>query len=313
MNLAELLNGVKVIQVVGNAELKEIESISIDSRTARKNSLFFAIKGEKSDGHKFIQDVINNGAAGVVLQNPDAVPDQIFTHSSCIKILVENSRKSLADFSNIFFDDPSKKLTLVGVTGTKGKTTTAFFIKNIFQTAGIKSGLIGTIANYIGDREVKTLLTTPQSHEINDLLSQMLKDNCGACVMEVSSHALRLNRVDDLDFNVGIFTNITSDHMDYHKTFEHYLESKKILFDMIPETGNVVINSDDPNSEEISKDTKAKVHLYGSEKDAECRAKSVEYSLEGTTFEIEYKNNNYKLETKLVGHFNAYNRATTLY
>ena len=152
MNLAELLNGVKVIQVVGNAELKEIESISIDSRTARKNSLFFAIKGEKSDGHKFIQDVINNGAAGVVLQNPDAVPDQIFTHSSCIKILVENSRKSLADFSNIFFDDPSKKLTLVGVTGTKGKTTTAFFIKNIFQTAGIKSGLIGTIANYIGDK-----------------------------------------------------------------------------------------------------------------------------------------------------------------
>ena len=310
MKLSELLNKVKTIQVVGNAELKEIEDITIDSRTVKKNSLFFAIHGEKTDGHKFIPEVLNKGAAAIILQYADAFPDQLFAHSDCVKIVVEDSRKSLAEFSNVFFGEPSKKLTLVGVTGTKGKTTTAFYVKNIFEQAGYKCGLIGTIANYIGDKEVKTMLTTPQSHEINNLLSQMVADGCKACVMEVSSHALILHRVDYLDFNVGIFTNITSDHMDYHKTFEHYLNSKKILFDTISSTGKVIVNADDPSANQIVKNSKAHKYFYGNKNKAEFKVENVEFTLEGTTFDVNYNGKQFHFSTKLVGHFNAYNAAS---
>ncbi|MCL4548418.1 MAG: UDP-N-acetylmuramoyl-L-alanyl-D-glutamate--2,6-diaminopimelate ligase [Bacteroidetes bacterium] len=307
MKLSELLNKVKAIQVIGNAELKEITSITIDSRTAGKNSLFFAIEGFKTDGHKFIQDVINQGASGVVLQKADAVPDQMFAHAGCVKIVVEDSRKSLAEMSNIFYGEPSKKLMLVGISGTKGKTTTAFYMKNVFQQAGFKTGLIGTIANYIGEREVKTLLTTPQANEINALLSQMVSEGCTHCVMEVSSHALRLNRVNYLNFDAGIFTNITSDHMDYHKTFDHYLDSKKILFDVIPQNGKIIFNADDPNSKSIIKDSKAKKYSYGSVSISDFVLSNIEYTLDGTSFVLNYIGEDYHLTTSLVGHFNAYN------
>ena len=307
MKLSELLNSAKVVQVVGNAETKEISRITIDSRTAAKDSLFFAIEGFKTDGHQFIQDVINQGASGVVMQKADALPDQIFSHAGCVKIVVEDSRKSLAEISNIFYHEPSKKLMLIGISGTKGKTTTAFYVKNIFRQAGYKTGLIGTIANYIGEKEIKTLLTTPQSHEINALLSQMVSEGCTHCVMEVSSHALRLNRVDYLNFGAGIFTNITSDHMDYHKTFDHYLESKKILFDMISSNGEIIFNADDPNSKWIIKDSQAKKYSYGSVSISDFVLSNIEFSLDGTSFILNYLGEDYHLSTSLVGHFNAYN------
>ncbi|MHB8929433.1 MAG: UDP-N-acetylmuramoyl-L-alanyl-D-glutamate--2,6-diaminopimelate ligase [Melioribacteraceae bacterium] len=310
MKLSELLNNVKVIQVIGNAESKEINSITLDSRKATKNSLFFAIDGEKQDGHKFIPDAINQGASAIVVQNANAVPDQIFSHSGCVKIVVAESRKSLAEFSNIFYGEPSKKIKLIGVTGTKGKTTTAFYVKNVFQNAGYKTGLIGTIANYIGDTEVKTMLTTPQSNEINSLLRQMINEGCTHCVMEVSSHALALNRVDYLNFDAAIFTNITSDHMDYHKTFDHYLSSKKILFDMMPHNGNIIFNADDPSSTTLVKDSPAKKHSYGSHENSEFRIQNLEYSLEGTTFDLSFSKENYQFKTSLVGHFNAFNAAS---
>jgi UDP-N-acetylmuramoyl-L-alanyl-D-glutamate--2,6-diaminopimelate ligase len=307
MKLTELLNRVQVIQVTGNAEQKEILDITIDSRKVSKNSLFFAIEGFKTDGHKFIQEVINKGVAAVVLQRADVVPDQVFTHAGCIKIVVENSRKALAEFSNIFFGEPSKKIKLIGITGTKGKTSTAFFIKNIFEHAGYKTGLIGTIANYIGDQEVKTMLTTPQSHEVNSLLAQMVDAGCTHCVMEVSSHALSLNRVDYMNFAAGVFTNITSDHMDYHKTFEHYLESKRILFDMIPATGKVVYNIDDVNGNTIVSETSAKKLSYGINEASDFRLSEIEFDLEGTSFKLHHRNKVYNVKTGLVGHFNAYN------
>jgi len=310
MKLSDLLNKVKTLQVTGNAELKEITNIIIDSRTSSNNSLFFAIEGFKTDGHNFINDVINKSVAAVVLQNPKVIPDQIFSHSGCVKIVVQDSRKSLAEFSNIFYGEPSKKLNLIGITGTKGKTTTAFFVKNIFEHAGFKTGLIGTIANYIGKNEVKTLLTTPQSHEINSLLAQMVNENCTQCVMEVSSHALRLNRIDYLNFGTGIFTNITSDHMDYHKTFDHYLESKKILFDLIPSTGKIVYNVDDSNSSKLIKDSTAQKFSFGISEKATCRIKNIAYSLEGTNFDLIWKGKDYHLTTSLVGHFNAFNAAS---
>lgn len=310
MKLSDLLNKVKAIQVIGNAELKEIGNITLDSRRVSKNSLFFAITGEKQDGHKFIPDVVNKGAAAVVVQNANAVPDQIFSHSGCVKIVVEESKKSLAEFSNIFYGEPSKKIKLIGVTGTKGKTTTAFYVKNIFQQAGYKTGLIGTIANFIGDMEVKTMLTTPQSNEINSLLRQMINEGCTHCVMEVSSHALDLHRVDYLNFDAAIFTNITSDHMDYHKTFDHYLSSKKILFDMIPHDGKIIFNADDPNSSALVKDSPAQKHSYGSLENSEFRIQNLEYSLDGTTFDLSFSKKNYQFKTSLVGHFNAFNAAS---
>jgi UDP-N-acetylmuramoyl-L-alanyl-D-glutamate--2,6-diaminopimelate ligase len=310
MKLNELLNKAKVVQVVGNAESKEILSLTIDSRTAKKNFIFFAIEGFKTDGHKFVQEVINQGADAVVVQNANVIPDQIFSHAGCVKIVVEDSRKALAEFSNIFYGEPSKKLKLIGVTGTKGKSTTAFYVKNIFEQAGFKCGLIGTIANYIGDREVKTMLTTPQSHEINFLFNEMLKEGCTHCVMEVSSHALRLNRVDYMNFTSAMFTNLTSDHMDYHKTQEHYFESKKILFDMIPSTGTVVWNNDDESGKRIVSDSKAKKISYGTKKNSDVKIEKVDYDLDGTKFDLKWNDILYKAETSLVGHFNAQNAAS---
>jgi UDP-N-acetylmuramoyl-L-alanyl-D-glutamate--2,6-diaminopimelate ligase len=310
MKLNELLNKVKVVQVVGNAELKEILSITIDSRTAGKNSIFFAIEGFKTDGHKYVQDVINQGADAIVVQNANAVPDQVFIHAGCVKIVVEDARKTLAEFSNFFYEEPSSKIKLIGITGTKGKSTTAFYIKNVFENAGYKCGLIGTIANYIGDKEVKTLLTTPQSHEINFLLNEMVKEGCTYCVMEVSSHALRLNRVDYMNFASAVFTNITSDHMDYHKTFEHYFDSKKILFDMIKTEGTIAFNSDDDNGAAIVKHSTAKKVSYGTSRKAELQIKNIEFDLEGTKFDLVWQGNTYNARTALVGHFNALNAAS---
>ena len=310
MKLNELLNSAKVVQVVGNAEQKEILSLTLDSRNAGKNSIFFAIEGFKTDGHKFVQDVINQGVDAVVVQNANAVPDQIFAHAGCVKIVVEDTRKALAEFSNIFYGEPSKKLKLIGITGTKGKSTTAFYVKNIFENAGFKCGLIGTIANYIGDREVKTMLTTPQSHEINFLLAEMVREGCTHCVMEVSSHALRLNRVDYMNFASAIFTNITSDHMDYHKTFEHYFDSKKILFDMISAEGSVAYNADDENGKNIVKQSAAKKVSYGTKKNSDLRIENVEFNLDGTKFDLNWQGKGYKAETSLVGHFNALNAAS---
>lgn len=309
MKLSELLNGLKAVQVAGNAESKEIEMITIDSREVRSGSLFVAIKGANTDGHSYIQECINKGASAVILDNDTNIPDQIFQHAGCVKILVEDSRKALPLAAKIFYRDPSSELMLTGITGTKGKTTTAFYVKNIFEFAGLKSGVIGTIANYIGDQEVKTMLTTPQSHTINELLRQMVSAGCKTCAMEVSSHALALNRIDYLTFASAIFTNITSDHMDYHKTFEHYFDSKKILFTKLCPGAKAIYNIDDLNSVKLVAGSKADKFSYGTSGNADFRISNIEYNLDGTTFEIYYNSRNYCLTTSLIGKFNAYNAA----
>lgn len=307
MKLIEILNNLKAIQVAGNAESKEISKITIDSRDVQPGSIFVAIKGQIADGHKFIQESINRGASAIVLENDNEIPEQIFSHAGCVKILVDDSKKALALISKIFFRDPSSELLLTAITGTKGKTTTGFYVKNIFDHAGLKSGLIGTIANYIGDKEVKTMLTTPQSHTINELLRQMVSAECQACAMEVSSHSLALNRVDELNFASAIFTNITSDHMDYHKTFEHYFNSKKILFSKLCPGARAIYNLDDENSLKIVAGSKADKFSYGTSSKADFRISNVDYNLEGTSFEINYDTNRYHVTTSLIGKFNAYN------
>ncbi len=305
MNLAEIINNIKIVQITGKAELKEITSLSIDSRKVDKDTIFFAIKGYKTDGHKFILDVINSGVAAVVLEDNDIVPDLMFVHTGCIKILVEDTRKALADISAAFYHNPTTRLRLVGITGTKGKTTTSNYIKSVLENN--KCGMIGTISIFVGKREIESKLTTPESHDLNRLFAEMLSNGCKSAVMEVSSHSLELHRVDNLDFDFAVFTNLAHDHLDFHKTVESYIKAKKKLFDGLKKEAFAIVNSDDKNWKKFIKDTKAKVYCYGVNKNADFRMSNINYSLDGTTFNITYLENEYHISTPLIGAFNAYN------
>ncbi len=303
--LSQLLNKVKVIQVTGKAELNEIDSISINSKNVKKGTMFFAIKGYKTDGHKFIIDAINNGASAVVLEDNSFAPEQLFIHSGCVKILVENSRKALADISVALYDNPTERITLIGITGTKGKTTSTNFIKSVFGDN--KCGLIGTIKIDIGSKQIDSKLTTPEAYDLNRYFSEMISAGCKAAVMEVSSHSLDLHRVDNLDFDIAIFTNLAHDHLDFHGTVENYLKAKKKLFDGLKPEAYAIVNADDKASKKLVKNCKAKIVTFGISKAADFRISDVVYSLNGTKFKVTYNNDSYQLETSLIGVFNAYN------
>jgi UDP-N-acetylmuramoyl-L-alanyl-D-glutamate--2,6-diaminopimelate ligase len=252
-------------------------------------------------------DAINNGAIAVVVERDDAIPDEIFHHSKVARILVKDSRIAIAELSKGFYKDPTSKLKLIGITGTNGKTTTSFILKNILQHSGYKTGLVGTIANYIGETKIESKLTTPESNDLNNFFYQMINENCSHAVMEVSSHSLVLNRVYGLNFSSAVFTNITSDHLDFHNTFEEYFNAKKILFDNLSEKSFAIINSDDNNSNNIIKNSKAKVFSYGLSDNSDFQIKNIHYDLNGTNFSITNGKNQYQIHTSLIGTFNAYN------
>ncbi|HSL90424.1 MAG TPA: UDP-N-acetylmuramoyl-L-alanyl-D-glutamate--2,6-diaminopimelate ligase [Ignavibacteriaceae bacterium] len=312
MELTELLNSVNVIQVLGEIQRQDVGSIEYDSRKVKKNSVFVAIKGFSADGHNFVMDAINKGAIAAVIENDKAVPDEIFIHNKAAKILVNNSRIALSELSKGFYKDPSSSLKNIAITGTNGKTTTAFYLKHILENTGNKSGLIGTIANYIGDVKMESKLTTPESKDLNSLLYEMISQGCTHNVMEVSSHSLVLNRVDGLDFRCGIFTNITSEHLDFHSTFENYLNAKKILFDNLSENSFAIINADDPNSNTLTKSTKAKKITYGVSDSADYKIYNIQYDLSGTKFNISCQSKDYSVSTSLIGTFNAYNATAAM-
>lgn len=303
--LSDLLNNIKVIQVTGRPEFTVIEDLSINSNNVKKGSIFFAIKGFKTDGHKFIVDAINNGASAVVLQDNNAAPEHLFIHGECVKILVKDTRVALADISKEFFDDPTSRINLVGITGTKGKTTTSYLVKEVFGND--KCGLIGTIEIKLGKESIVSKLTTPEAHTLNGYFSEMLSNGLKNAVMEVSSHSLQLHRVDNLDFDVAIFTNIAHDHLDFHGTFNNYLKAKKILFDNLKPSAFAIVNSDDKSYKKIIKNCKAKIFTFGQNNDADFKISNVVYDLNGTKFNITYNNIVYNLSTKLIGIFNAYN------
>jgi UDP-N-acetylmuramoyl-L-alanyl-D-glutamate--2,6-diaminopimelate ligase len=307
MELTELLNSVHTIQVAGQVQRKDVSSIQYDSRKIQKNSVFVAIKGYKTDGHKFIQDAVNQGAIAVVVEKNDVIPDELITHSGIAKILVKDSRIALAELSKGLFKNPSNSLKLIGITGTNGKTTTTYILKHILQNAGKKTGLIGTIANYIGETKIDSKLTTPESNDLNLFLLEMINQNCSHAVMEVSSHSLILKRVYGLDFTSGIFTNITSDHLDFHKTFEDYLSAKKILFDSLSANSFALVNADDKSAGEIVKDCKAKIVTYGISENSDYKIKNISYDLSGTNFTLTHEGYEYNIQTTLIGTFNAYN------
>lgn len=307
MELTDLLNNTKVIQVVGEISRERITGIHYDSRKVTKNSIFVATRGFKTDGHKFIFDAINKGAVAIVLEDDKSFSDDAITRQNAAKILVKDSRQALAELSNVFFGEPSKKIKLIGVTGTNGKTTTTYFIKSIFETAGYKTGLVGTITNIIGDKEITSSLTTPESNDLNMLFNEMYSQGCKYAVMEVSSHSLVLKRVHKLFFSEGVFMNLTQDHLDFHSNFENYFSAKKILFDSLDSSASAIYNIDDPSGNRIIADSKAKIFSYGSSEDSDFKLMNVRFDLNGTNFTVRYKDQEFKVTTTLIGDFNAYN------
>jgi UDP-N-acetylmuramoyl-L-alanyl-D-glutamate--2,6-diaminopimelate ligase len=309
MELTELLNSVKAIQVIGEVQRKDVSGIFYDSRSVVRNAVFAAIKGFSTDGHKYIMNAVNQGAIAVILEDDSAVPDDIFIHNSVAKILVENSRKALAEISAAYYKEPSKKMKVTGITGTNGKTTTSFILKSIFENSGYKTGMIGTIANYIGDEKIVSTLTTPESNDLNAMFLEMYSRGCSHAVMEVSSHSLVLERVYKVNFQTAIFTNITSDHLDFHGSFDEYLRAKKILFDNLDSSSYALVNSDDRNSDVMAGGSKAKRFVYGTSEKADFRIKDVAYDLNGTKFTLQWNGKDYPVNTSLIGEFNAYNAA----
>jgi UDP-N-acetylmuramyl-tripeptide synthetase len=306
IKLSEILNELHVIQVTGNEVDVEIDGISVDSRSVSDGTLFVAIIGENFDAHKALLDVINKGVRAVVIQK-DLLPEQVYLQNNVIKILVKDTRQSLAVISNIFYGKPSSKLNLIGITGTKGKSTTAFYVRNIFKTANRKNGLIGTIKNIIDDKEIPTKLTTPESYTINSLLSNMVKEGVSDCVMEVSSHSLALKRVYGLDFDIAVFTNLASDHLDYHKTRDNYFEAKKILFDSLKNEAVAIINIDDDYGKRLAENIDCELITFGKSVEADFRLINIEYDFSGTKFVVVRNGKKIKLSTSLIGEFNAYN------
>lgn len=285
----------------------EISGITADSRKVEKDSLFVAVKGFETDGHKYINSAIEKGAAVIVVEKNAEFDKTLFAEKKCELIEVDDSRKALAVISRNFYENPSAKMVLTGITGTKGKTTTAFFVKNLFESLNKKCGLLGTIANYIGEVKLDSKLTTPDSDSLNHLLNQMTESNCEAGVMEVSSHALELKRVYGLDFDFAVFTNLGSDHLDFHKTVENYTNAKKILFDNLKPDAKAIVNSNDPNWKKLVADTKAEIVTFGENPTADFRITNISYDLDGTGFKVIYKDEEFELKTKLIGKFNAYN------
>ena len=241
MNLKELLHTSKVLEITGNPDIP-ITGVHCDSRKIEAGFLFVAVPGTQSDGHSFIEKAIESGAKAIVCQ---ILPENLVNEVTYIK--VKNSAEALGQIASVWNGDPSKHLTLVGVTGTNGKTTTATLLYWMFQKLGYKTGLLSTVCNYINEKEIPATHTTPDAIELNDLLAQMVNAGCDYVFMEVSSHAIDQKRIAGLQFKGGIFTNLTRDHLDYHPTFEAYRDAKKAFFDGLPAGAFALTNKDDKN------------------------------------------------------------------
>jgi UDP-N-acetylmuramoyl-L-alanyl-D-glutamate--2,6-diaminopimelate ligase len=284
-----------------------VEGLSYDSRKIKENYLFFAIKGYKEDGNKYIDSAIKNGASVIITESDVNSLKKRYKDFKLNFLRVNDIRKCMANVSSEFYSRPSENLKLIGITGTNGKTTIAFLIKAILEEAGGKCGLIGTIDYMIGDEKIVSSLTTPESVEINKMLSDMISSGLEFCVMEVSSIALTLERVHGLSFDAGIFTNLSSEHLDLHETMENYFQAKKQLFDMLNDNGIAISNIDDIYGEKILGDTFAMKVFYSISTESQYRAMNETFSIEGLEFEISLGEQNYKIHSKLSGRFNIYN------
>lgn len=295
--LKDILFGVALSAVNGSTSIK-INSLCFDSRTVGTDDVFIAIKGTITDGHKFIDKAINQGAICIVCEvRPD------FLIEGITYIQVENGNSALAIMASNFYDNPSKNLKLVGITGTNGKTTISSLLFQLFKKAGFTVGLISTIKIMVDDEEYSTSHTTPDALTINKHLSLMNETGVEFCFMEVSSHGIHQKRTEGLVFEGAIFTNLTHDHLDYHNTFAEYRDTKKILFDNLTKNAFALSNLDDKNGMIMLQNTKARKYSYALKSYADYRAQILENQFDGQLLKIEDE----ELWTKLIGHFNAYN------
>ena len=283
----------------------EIDSICCDSRKVTRGSLFVAVKGFAADGHEYISRAIGKGARAVVYEDQELTDFQ--TSAMALEgvalIKVESSRKALAIMAANFYDNPSEKLTLVGITGTNGKTTTVTLLYRMFMALGYNCGLLSTIANYVGTKGTEAVNTTSDPITINSLLSEMVNAGCEYCFMEVSSIGVEQDRVAGLKFKAGIFSNLTHDHLDYHKTFAEYLRCKKLFFDTLPADAYAITNIDDRNGMVMLQNTKAQVVTYSCRSIADHTCRVMEQSFEGMLVKIDGR----EAWSRLIGMHNAYN------
>ena len=297
MKLQELLKNIKPSVIEGNTDI-EISGVNIDSRKIREGHLFVAMRGTQVDGHKFIDKALKSGAKAVLCEEfPQDKKDGI-----CY-ILVDSTEDAVGKVATLFYGDPSKHLKLVGVTGTNGKTTIATLLYNMFRRFGYKVGLLSTVCNYIDDRAVPADHTTPDPIELNELLSEMVKAGCEYAFMECSSHAIHQKRIGGLRFTGGIFTNLTRDHLDYHKTFENYRNAKKAFFDGLPKTAFAITNADDRNGMVMVQNTKATIKTYSTCQMADFRARIIEMHFAGMYLDID----GHEVGVQFIGKFNVSN------
>ena len=308
MLLSELLSVIDPIEVIGDVN-KDIRSLHFDSRRIGAGDLFVAQVGTAVDGHTFIDTCVANGAAAVVLSDRAYLPEPCSDLSRpeakrpTTYILVDNTDKALGLLASKWFGEPSKALTLVGVTGTNGKTTIATLLYKLTRALGHKAGLLSTVVNYIEAEAVPATHTTPDAIELNGLLRRMVDAGCTHAFMEVSSHAIAQERIAGLDFDGALFTNLTRDHIDYHKTFENYRDTKKRLFDSLKPTAFAVTNKDDRNGLVMTQNCKAAVHTYSTRALADYRAQILEEGFDGMLLNLNGK----EVFVPLVGRFNVSN------
>ena len=297
MKLNELLKNITPIKIIGNDDV-EITGVNIDSRRIKAGHLFVAMKGTQVDGHQFIGKAIELGAISVLCEDLPEVLQEGITY-----VQVESTEDAVGKVATLFYGDPSHKLKLVGVTGTNGKTTIATLLYNMFRKFGHKVGLLSTVCNYIDDVEVPADHTTPDPIELNELLAKMVEAGCEYAFMECSSHAIHQKRIGGLKFAGGLFTNLTRDHLDYHKTFENYRNAKKAFFDSLPKDAFAITNADDKNGMIMVQNTKATVKTYSIRTLADFRARILECHFEGMYLEIDGR----EVGVQFIGKFNVSN------
>lgn len=295
--LSDILYKARIEEVLGSTHMA-ISSVTFDSRKVKKDTLFVATRGTATDGHKFIDNAIAAGAVAIVCED---LPEQRKENVTYVK--VTDSSHALGFIACNYYDNPSQRIKLIGVTGTNGKTTTVTLLFNLFRTLGYNVGLLSTVENKINSVVIPASHTTPDALALNELLASMVEQGCEYAFMEVSSHAIVQNRITGIHFTGGVFTNITHDHLDYHKTFDEYIKAKKQFFDTLPEEAFAITNKDDKNGMVMLQNTKAHKYSYSLKNVADYKCKIIENHLNGLLLNI----NNHEVWVKLIGTFNAYN------
>lgn len=296
-SIEQIISKSDALEVIGLPDAI-ISDITFDSRQIKKGSCFVAIRGTQVDGHEYIDKALELGASVIICE---VMPKKIVDGITYIR--VKDSSEVLGKMASSFYDNPSDKIKLVGITGTNGKTTTVTLLYRLFNKLGFKSGLLSTVVNYIGDDVIPATHTTPDAIQLNKLLAQMVEAGCTHCFMEVSSHSVVQNRIAGLKFTGAIFSNITHDHLDFHKTFDEYLKAKKRFFDLLPSSAFALTNIDDRNGRVMVQNTSAKINTYSLRSMANFKCKVIENHFDGMLLNLD----SVEVWTRLVGGFNAYN------